>query len=234
MHCGLKILLFWLCGAGLAIAKALPPGLACDAAGHAAEQAGALPQNMLLSIGYVESGRTDTVTGRVTPWPWTVNADGVGHYFADEQDAAEFALLAQSEGARDVDVGCFQISLQSHPDAFASMDAAFDPAANAGFAAHFLDSLRIRTGSWEQAIADYHSALPEFGLPYQRRVWAAWQLLGNAPADMEAALLVLPDPSVILQAPAARLVQVITMDETSPGDALLPHAKRWLPRVITP
>ena len=156
---------FLLLGIGLMVTLAhgawadVPPALACAAAGHAAEQAAALPANLLVSIGMVESGHPDPLTGRISPWPWTVNADGTGQYFMDKAAAEAFVRLAESSGAHDIDVGCFQVSLQSHPDAFATLDDAFDPAENANYAAGFLNQLKNQTGSWNTAIADYHSAV---------------------------------------------------------------------------
>ncbi len=207
----------------------LSPQNACDAAGRAAEQAAALPADMLLSIGRVESGRIDPASGRLAPWPWTVNVDGAGRYFQDEQDAAAFVRLAEFAGANDIDVGCFQISLENHPAAFSSLAAAFDPRANANAAAQFLDQLKMRDGSWSFAIADYHSGQPALGFPYQRLVLKAWRGLGDSPPSMGGSEFARADPGVIWQAPAARLVRVITMDELwgPPQDARLP-------RVITP
>jgi hypothetical protein len=231
---GLKKLL--IC-AGLMLAAAhgvraeVPAPLACGIAGGAAEQNARLPANLLVSIGMVESGRADPLTGHVAPWPWTINADGNGRYFENKADAEAFVRLAESSGAADIDVGCFQISLQSHPDAFASLDDAFDPVKNANYAAAFLTQLKGQTGSWNTAIADYHSATPDLGLPYQRRVLAAWHGLGNVPLGMDSIENVAfeaPDPVVIMQSAAARRVHVYTMDDV-PAAGL-----RGLPRVITP
>lgn len=210
----------------------LLPGQACAIAGRAAEQAAGLPANLLVSIGMVESGHPNPLTGRIAPWPWTVNADGNGQYFTDKAAAEAFVRLAESSGARDIDVGCFQVSLQSHPDAFASLDDAFDPVENADYAAGFLNRLKSQTGSWNTAIADYHSAEPELGLPYQRHVLAVWHGIGNVPPGLDtqfAAGLNAPDPYVILMSPAARRVHVYSLG--SPAGAGLP---RGLPRVITP
>lgn len=216
--------------AGVARAD-LPPGNACVAAGHDAEQLSALPANLLISIGMVESGRVDPATGHRAPWPWTVNADGQGQYFASKAEAEAFVRFAEASGARDIDVGCFQISLESHPDAFATLDDAFNPADNAAYAAHFLTELKARTGSWNTAIADYHSALPDLGLPYQREVLAAWKRLGNVPPglvdDAEATNYMPPDDGVVLQSAAARRVRVYSMQD----QASLP-AQPGLPRVI--
>ncbi len=232
-----RVPLFWICACVAAFAD-VPARPVCQTVGRAAEAQGALPANLLQAIGLVESGRSDPVTGRVSPWPWTVNADGIGHYFASEQEAAAFTRMALASGARDVDIGCFQISLEQHAQAFASLDEAFDPAANARAAARFLARLKLRTGSWEAAIADYHSGLPELGLPYQRRVLAAWQRMGGQATEppefdwpdsgvIDPGVTGMIDAGVIIEAPAARLVQVIT-----PGESLAPRP--GLPRVITP
>jgi hypothetical protein len=210
----------------------LPDGAACSAAGHQAEQAGSLPSNLLISIGMVESAHPDPLTGRYVPWPWTVNADGKGQYFPTKEAAMAFVRFAQASGAHDVDVGCFQISLQSHPDAFATLDDAFDPAHNAAYAARFLSQLKAQTGSWGTAIADYHSAMPELGLPYQRQVLAAWKRMGDVPfdlgGDVQTASFVNPDQAVvIIQSAAAKSVHVYSMNEP----ATLPH-RAGLPRVI--
>jgi hypothetical protein len=209
----------------------VPPGTACGAAGHEAEQMAALPQNLLISIGMVESAHPDPVTGRYVPWPWTVNADGQGQYFQTKQDAEAFVRFAEDSGARDIDVGCFQISLESHPDAFATLDDAFDPEENAAYAAKFLTQLKGETGSWNTAIADYHSALPDLGLPYQRLVLAAWKRMGDLPFgfgdDVEQADYIAPDETVILQTAAARRIHVYSMLD----DGSLP-SRPGLPRVI--
>jgi hypothetical protein len=201
-----------------------------------AEQQAALPQNLLLSIGMVESGHADPATGLKAPWPWTVNADGQGQYFTTKEAAMAFVRLAQSSGAHDIDVGCFQISLEAHPDAFATLDDAFDPASNAGYAASFLTQLKSRTGSWSNAIADYHSAMPELGLPYQRQVLAAWKAIGNLPIDLamlQTSLgsggsgFIAPDPVAVIQSAAARRVHVYSMNDSAKAS--------WhpgLPRVI--
>lgn len=230
-----------LCLLGLGAAASpvradVPDGAACAAAGHEAELSGALPANMLISIGMVESGRVDPMSGHAAPWPWTVNADGNGQYFSNKQDAEAFVRTALASGAHDIDVGCFQISLQSHPDAFASLDDAFDPGKNAAYAATFLNQLKGQTGSWNTAIADYHSAVPDLGLPYQRQVLAAWGRIGDLPLDLASFTSSplgsglsspAPDPVVIIQSAAAKRVHVYTMN--SPENA---SWRPGLPRVI--
>jgi len=67
-----------------------------------------------------------------------------------------------------------QVNLMHHPNAFASLEQAFDPVANAGYGARFLVQLKEQAGDWMAATARYHSATPEFAQPYQRKVAAVW------------------------------------------------------------
>ena len=142
----------------------------CLAAASATERGKALPQALLGAIGRVESGRWDPVAHGVAPWPWTVNAQGAGRMFASAQQAIAYVMSLQAHGVRSIDVGCFQVNLLYHPAAFLSLDQAFDPGANAAYAADFLSRLHSRSGSWEQAVGDYHSQSPSRGEPYRRRV----------------------------------------------------------------
>ena len=99
---------------------------------------------------------------------------GVGHVYDTKQAAVEAVASFQAQGARSIDVGCMQINLKQHPDAFASLSDAFDPAMNANFAARFLTELFATTGSWPHAAAAYHSQTPEIGRNYQEQVLQIW------------------------------------------------------------
>lgn len=150
------------------------PWTTCAQAAAAAEQAAGVPAGLLLAIGKVESGRVDPATGRVAPWPYALNIEGRGLY-PDSADAAMAEVsAAQAAGARSIDVGCFQISLLHHPNAFATLGDAFEPAHNANYAARFLTELRGRMPSWELAAGGYHSLTPLFAEPYAARVMSAW------------------------------------------------------------
>jgi hypothetical protein len=201
----------------------------CQMAGAAAEQAAGIPAGLLVSIGKVESGRSDPLTGQVEPWPWTVNVDGQGDYFDSKAAAVAFVRLALSSGARDVDVGCFQVSLEAHPYAFDSIEAAFDPVQNANYAAKFLGELKMSAGSWDMAVADYHSANPSVGGPYEAMVMARWHGGGGLGLALQGHSYVAPDPYVIMMSAAARQVKVIDVDDPSST----PQAA-GLPRVVEP
>ena len=149
------------------------PGLLCRQAIRQAEAGSGLPQHMLGAIARVESGRPDRATGRLHPWPWTINAEGRGYFFDSKAEAVEFARGLQARGVRSFDTGCLQVNVMYHPDAFRSLDEAFDPVANARYAVKFLTELRDKGGSWETASAWYHSANPELGDPYRAKVVVA-------------------------------------------------------------
>ena len=162
------------------------PGNACEQAGIAAEQAAGLPSGLLLAIGQVESGRWDAARGRVTARPWTINAAGKGQWFDTKDSAIETVRGLSEAGTRSIDVGCFQINLLYHPAAFASLEQAFDPDANARYAARFLLSLFGRTGTWEAATEAYHSADPVSGFTYRRQVFSAWSAAPPQPTTVAA------------------------------------------------
>jgi hypothetical protein len=151
-------------------AAAMQPSAACVEAAGVAERTWMLPTDLIRAIGQVESGHYGRETGRVPAWPWTVNANGSGYWFGSVGEAVAFVKSLQAHGVRLIDVGCFQVDLFYHPAAFASLEQAFDPAANADYAARFLTVLHERTGSWPAAIAGYHSGLASEGESYRQKV----------------------------------------------------------------
>ena len=138
-----------------------------------------LPPGLLLAIGRVESGRRDPATGRVIAWPWTINANGTGHLFETPGEALNETRMLQQRGITSIDVGCFQINLLQHPTAFATLEEAFDPRANATYAARFLSKLRSQTGSWEHAVVAYHSSAPGRSDAYRDQVLTGFVGLGR-------------------------------------------------------
>ena len=164
-----------------AVAPALAEPSPCGPAAASAERDAGLPARLLESIGRVETGRFDRATGRTEPWPWSTNMAGVGHYFASKAEAVAWTAAQIAAGQASIDVGCFQINLKYHPAAFANLEDAFDPLANARYAAVFLTGLYRRLGLWASAAEYYHSADPAQGQPYGRRVMALMGGLSEAP-----------------------------------------------------
>src|SRR5215472_12112285 len=150
------------------------PDAQCEAAIDSAEKSSHLPRRLLGAIAEVESGRPDDA-GKVRPWPWTINAAASGQFFATKQEAIDAVRVLQAQGVQSIDVGCMQVNLMHHPDAFASLDEAFDPTANTLYAARFLRSLYAMSRSWSQATGAYHSQTPAIGADYEQRVIARWQ-----------------------------------------------------------
>jgi hypothetical protein len=215
-------------------------GETCRDQAAIAERIAGIPPGLLLAIGKRESGRVDPQTGGVLPWPWAVNRDGEGHVFETLEQAVAFVAAAQREGSRSVDVGCFQINLKSHPDAFSSLEEAFDPTANANYAARFLSELYRRQGSWESAVATYHSATPGLGQPYSNAVLDIWHgldapslapFMGPGPVRVEMGIRIW-EPTSGYTSPPMKPVAVASWKEPTQTPASTP--RRDLPRVITP
>lgn len=127
--------------------------------------------DLLQTISAVESGRWDNLQNRYVAWPWTVNVKGKGYYYASKEDAIRAVQKFQSQGIESIDVGCMQINLKYHGEAFSSLDDAIDPLKNVKYSAKFLRSLYSRHGqSWKKAAKRYHSANPEKGEAYTKRL----------------------------------------------------------------
>lgn len=160
--------------AGEPLRQAVTAGSLCQAAISSAERRTQVATGLLGAIGVVESGRPDPASGVRQPWPWTVNAEGTGAFYATKAEAVEAVRGLQARGVTSIDVGCMQVNLRHHPTAFTSLEEAFDPAANADYAAVFVTQLYRRLGGWDVAVAAYHSMTPERGAEYGRRIAAAW------------------------------------------------------------
>ncbi len=132
-----------------------------------------IPEGLLHAISKVESGRKDD-TGRIVAWPWTINANGQGYYFPTKEDAIVAVRKMQLKGISSIDIGCMQVNLFYHPDAFKTLNDAFDPAQNVAYAARFLKGLKNEHASWYRAVAHYHSANPIHHIPYQKNVMNVW------------------------------------------------------------
>ncbi|WP_018980929.1 transglycosylase SLT domain-containing protein [Saccharibacter floricola] len=145
----------------------------CMAATAQVERALQLPDGFLSAISRVETGRPQA-DGRLLAWPWSVNAGGVGYQYHSLQEAVEAVKKFHQDGIQSIDVGCLQVNIMHHPNAFSSLEAAFDPYTNALYAGRFLKQMHDKTGSWPRAAAAYHSQTPSIGAPYLDHVLAEW------------------------------------------------------------
>ncbi len=158
-----------------------------------------IPEHLLAAIASSESGRFHRGLGLNLPWPWTINVNGRGYFFDTKDEAVAAVNKFRAAGYNSIDVGCMQVNLRHHPTAFASIEQAFDPAYNVGYAASFLKRNFLNEGSWRKATGSYHSKTDSFGSPYAQRVFGAWSRIVSKVADARAGRPVLnpsPQPSV--------------------------------------
>ena len=147
----------------------------CAAFVAEAEQALRLPPHLLQAIAKVESGRWNAARSALSAWPWTVMAEGKGRYLPTKAAAIAEVKALKAKGVRNIDVGCMQINLHFHPNAFESLEQAFDPAQNVAYGATFLRQLRQDSRSWTRAIGRYHSNTPALSGRYRLKVFRAWR-----------------------------------------------------------
>ena len=204
LGCVLALAMYAAAGAQ---ASAGDPSVVCERAALQAERDWRLPQGLLVAIGLVESGRRMHVGTYLAIWPWTINAQGQEYYQPSKAAAVSMVRDLHRRSVTVIDVGCFQVDLFDHPYAFASVEEAFEPDANARAAARILSLGRLNSTGWDGAVAAYHSATPLFGAQYLERVHAVWPWM--------RAHLTLTEPGAgpvqaVLLSPQARLVRVVT------------------------
>ena len=160
-----------------AAAGATPSGPEiCEDAAQIASRRTGVPLDVLIAISTIETGRRHE--GRVRPWPWAVNLGGEGRWFETRDAAVRFASDARASGRTNIDTGCFQLNFRWHGQAFPSIEAMFDPVANATYAADFLRRLYDEFGDWSRAAGAYHSRTATLAARYRSRFDA---VLGRTP-----------------------------------------------------
>ena len=173
-----------------------------------------IPLHLLSAIATTESGRWHNGLNMALPWPWTVNVEGKGYYFDSKQEAINFVQAQKAKGISSMDVGCMQVNLKHHPDAFANIGQAFEPATNVDYAAQFLRSNYDEEKSWRKAAANYHSRTPSLGNQYIGSVFTSWQRIINKVREARLAAGSLPAPA----ASASDLALLTpSADSISPG-----------------
>jgi hypothetical protein len=146
----------------------------CIEATRNAERRHQLAPHLLGAISLAETGRWSREHRASFAWPWTVMAEGRGRYLPSKAAAVAEVRRLQARGVRNIDVGCMQVNLHYHAEAFDNLTEAFDPESNADYAAAFLRDLKDEVGSWKDAVAYYHSRTAERGDAYQSKVYDLW------------------------------------------------------------
>ncbi len=190
----------------LALAAAAPAAAGCVASLVQAATRHGVPPDLMLAIGHAESG-----------WKaFAVNSAGTSHFPQTAAEAVALVLREQARGVDSIDVGCGQINLRWHADAFDDLSDAFDPEHNAEYAARFLAELNAVHGDWTTAVARYHSSDPEAQQAYLSRVHQRLTVLQDgAPPDYFRSNLGPADPP-----PAAE------------GDADMASTRTVRPRIV--
>lgn len=155
----------------------------CAAAIATQERRQGIPTGLLKAISHAESGRWNAENGEIVAWPWTVTTGGKGHFLPNRAAAISFVKTRQAEGVKNIDVGCMQINLKYHPDAFTSLDQAFNPSANAAYAANFLRERFAVKKSWILAAGDYHSTTDTLNKAYRAKITKLWSGTRSTPAS---------------------------------------------------
>lgn len=129
-----------------------------------------IPADALYSIALQETGKLHSEKKIKIVWPWTVNVEGEGYFFNTKYEAVRFVKQQLMKGISSIDVGCMQVNLKHHPEAFKSIEDAFEPKHNIDYGAKFLRSKYDQLGNWHKAIAHYHSATDSLGKKYKDNV----------------------------------------------------------------
>lgn len=150
-----------------------PAAFATDGVPPAYERAARLedvPARLLFAVALQESGLP--LHGRLIPWPWTLNINGVAMRYANRWDACAALRdsLLREPGAR-ADVGLGQINVRYYGDRVHQPCELLDPYRNLALAARILRE-QHRTGEdWSLAVRRYHRpAGGPAAVRYQRSV----------------------------------------------------------------
>lgn len=157
-----------------AAAQGLGPDLECLRYLQSYERGLSIPQGLLTAIAMAESGRRMGADSQLVTWPWTINVNGRGQYFDTKEEAVAETRKLLDAGERSIDVGCMQVNLRYHPEAFQTMEDAFEPATNVAYGAKFLKELHGLQGSWSKAVERYHSSDDGRREQYRERVIGLW------------------------------------------------------------
>ena len=155
----------------------------CEVAAQQYEKKYEIKKHLLSTITNVESGRWNQSKQRNTAWPWTVNAQGKGHFYATKQQAIDAVKQLQKQGVKSIDVGCMQINLAYHPDAFENLEEAFNPYKNMEYGAKFLKKLYEQKGNWNKAATAYHSNTPVKAKKYAKKLSRVYKDIVHAGVD---------------------------------------------------
>lgn len=209
---------------------------ACMFATSKLEKKYQIQEHLLTTISSVETGRWDATKRHNVAWPWTVNSQGKGTFYKSKAEAIEAVKKLQAKGIKSIDVGCMQINLYYHPDAFANLEEAFDPQKNVEYSAKFLKNLYVSRGNdWIKAAMAYHSSAPEKAQRYKKKIVSTYEIVKQAQNQQKEKSIAMkpePKPQVLAAVQAQKELKTIRRSQRfSPNPArearLVNDATAW-------
>ena len=131
------------------------------------------PKGLLLSIGKAEAIRK--INNKYIIWPWTINHAGKSMFFDTKKQMRNYVFKNLKRNDLNMDVGCMQINIKWHKNNFKKISDMFEVNPNISYAASFLQQLKNKHGSWDNAIKHYHSSDPKKNKPYLIKVKSFWK-----------------------------------------------------------
>lgn len=196
--------------------------MVCMNATQKMEKVYQIKRHLLTTIANVETGRWNAEKKQKNAWPWTVNAQGKGMFFETKAQAVREVKRLQAKGVKSIDVGCMQINLAYHPDAFDSIEEAFDPQTNAEYGAKFLKNLYENNNKdWIKAAMAYHSSVPTKALKYKKKIVSAYELVKQAQNNLDKTLFgeQNKEKAVKAAAPAPKYAEKKTVRKTQVSES---------------
>ena len=145
-------------------------GDVCGIALAKAENKYQIKKDLLQTIASVESGRWDKKKEQRIAWPWTVQSNGKGHFYNSKDEAIAAVKELMDKGVTNIDVGCMQINLKYHKNAFKNVEEALDPEKNVDYSAKYLLGLYRQSKNWTTAAMQYHSKNHTDGEIYKKKL----------------------------------------------------------------
>ena len=112
--------------------------------------------------------RTQTQSGKIVAWPWTLNYRKKGYYFKSRDDLYQAAKTILNSGDTKFDICVMQMNWHYHSDRFDSLYDALSPDNCIRAAADYLidvSNMRNRR-TWTSIVGGYHNLHRSIGDPY--------------------------------------------------------------------
>jgi hypothetical protein len=115
-----------------------------------------LPAEVLYSVAVTESGQK-LRSGKLRPWPWTLNVAGKAQRYPTRLTAWQGLTEYLQQGVDLIDVGIMQVNWRYHREQLGTPWQALEPFNNTRTGARILKREYQKTGAWKTAIGRYHS-----------------------------------------------------------------------------